>query len=68
MPRITVPTLSVHPTGDTEIRVWQAKEIVAASGAADMTYVEMAGAPHYLEGHRREAMATVADWIAARFP
>lgn len=68
MPQVKVPTLLVHPTADTEIRVWQAKEIVEASGAADSTYVEMKGAPHYLEGHRVEAMGIVADWIGARFP
>ena len=34
----------------------------------DVTYVEMKGAPHYLEGHRSEAMAHVADWLATRFP
>jgi len=28
----------------------------------------MKGAPHYLEGHRREALTIVADWLAARFP
>jgi alpha-beta hydrolase superfamily lysophospholipase len=63
-----VPTLLVHPTADTEIRKWQAKEIVAGSGAADSTLVELEGAPHYLEGHRPEAMRVVADWISARFP
>ena len=68
MPKVTVPTLLVHPTGDTEIRVWQAKEIVDAAGADDVTYLEMKGAPHYLEGHRVEAMAAVAEWIGARFP
>ena len=68
MPRVTVPTMLVHPTADTEIRVWQAKEIVEAAGADDVTYVEMKGAPHYLEGHRVEAMARVADWLAARYP
>ena len=68
MPQVTVPTLLVHPTADTEIRVWQAKEIVAAAGAADTTYVEMKGAPHYLEGHRQEALGIVAEWLAARFP
>jgi hypothetical protein len=68
MPRVTVPTLLVHPTADTEIRVWQAKEIVDNAGAEDITYVEMKGAPHYLEGHRREALGHVADWLAARFP
>ena len=68
MPRVTVPTILVHPTADTEIRLWQAEEIVAASGATDRTYVPMRGAPHYLEGHRREAMEIVAEWLAARFP
>jgi hypothetical protein len=58
----------LHPTADTEIRIRQAKEIVANSGAADSTYVELSGAPHYLEGHRREALAVVADWLAKRFP
>jgi pimeloyl-ACP methyl ester carboxylesterase len=68
MPQVTVPTLLVHPTADTEIRVWQAKEIVDAAGADDVTYVEMTGAPHYLEGHRPEALAQVADWLGERFP
>jgi hypothetical protein len=68
MPHVRVPTLLVHPTADTEIRVRQAEEIVANAGADDLTYVEMKGAPHYLEGHRREALAIVADWLAARFP
>jgi len=68
MPRVTVPTLLIHPTADTEIRIWQAKEIVEASGAADRTYIEMAGAPHYLEGYRREALAHASEWLAARYP
>ena len=68
MPRVTVPTLLVHPTADTEIRLRQAEEIVAAAGADDVTYVEMPGALHYLEGDRPEAMAHVADWMAARYP
>ncbi len=68
MPKVKVPTLLIHPTADTEIRIWQAKEIVDNSGAADKTYIEMKGAPHYLEGHRREALARVADWLAKRFP
>jgi alpha-beta hydrolase superfamily lysophospholipase len=68
MPRVTVPTLLVHPTADTEIRLWQAADIVDAAGAGDVTYVEMKGAPHYLEGHRPEALARVAEWLGARFP
>jgi predicted alpha/beta-hydrolase family hydrolase len=68
MPHVKVPTILVHPTADTEIRVRQAKEIVDNAGAEDTTYVEMKGAPHYLEGHRQEALATVADWLKKRFP
>jgi pimeloyl-ACP methyl ester carboxylesterase len=68
MPQVRVPTMLVHPTADTEIRVWQAKEIVDAAGADDVTYLEMKGAPHYLEGHRQEALAAVTDWLAKRFP
>ena len=68
MPDVKVPTLLVHPTADTEIRIRQAQAIVANSGAADSTYLEMKGAPHYLEGHRVEALAAVAEWIGKRFP
>ncbi len=68
MPKVSVPTLLVHPTADTEIRLRQAREIVAASGAEDVTYEEIRGAPHYLEGSRPEAMGLVAEWIAKRFP
>ena len=68
MPDVHVPVLVVHATADTEIRIRQAREIADAAGGDDVTYIEMKGAPHYLEGHRPEAMAIVADWIARRFP
>jgi alpha-beta hydrolase superfamily lysophospholipase len=67
MPGITVPALVVHPTADTEIRRRQARAIADAAGSTDVTYEEITGAPHYLEGHRPAAMAIVADWINARF-
>jgi alpha-beta hydrolase superfamily lysophospholipase len=67
MPSITVPTLVVHPTADTEIRRRQARAIADAAGSTDVTYEEIAGAPHYLEGHRPAATAIVADWVRARF-
>ena len=66
LPQVTVPTLVIHPTGDTEIRLRQAREIHEVSGAADKTYVEIAGAPHYLHGHRREAMDVVVGWLRER--
>lgn len=68
MPLVKVPTILLHPTADTEIRVWQAKAIVDNAGAADTTYVELKGAPHYLEGHRPEALNIVAEWLTKRFP
>lgn len=68
MPAVTVPTLLVHPTADTEIRLRQAAEILERAGSDDVTYVELAGAPHYLEGFRRQALDQVADWLAARYP
>ncbi len=37
VPQVKVPAMLVHPTADTEIRVRQAKEIVDAAGAADVT-------------------------------
>ncbi len=68
MPKVHVPTLVLHATADTEIRVHQARAIADAAGSGDVTYHEIKGAPHYLEGYRPEAMAFVADWIAQRFP
>ena len=37
-----------------------------SAGADDTTYVEVAGAPHYLHGHRREALDIVAGWLEDR--
>ena len=68
LPRVKVPTLILHPTADTEIRVRQALEIRDAAGSDDVTYHELKGAPHYLEGHRRPALDLVVDWLRARFP
>ena len=68
MPEVTVPTLIVHPSADTEIRRRQARAIRDASGADDVTYHEEAGAPHYLHGHRTNVMELVVDWLRTRVP
>jgi hypothetical protein len=68
MPAVTLPTLVIHPTGDTEIRLHQARGIYDAAAATDKEYVEIAGAPHYLHGRRREAMDVVVAWLRERVP
>ncbi len=68
MPWVTVPTLVVRPTGDTEIRRHQARGIHEACGSGDATYAEIAGAVHYLTGRRLEAMDLVVDWLRTRVP
>jgi hypothetical protein len=68
IPSVTVPTLVVHPTGDTEIRLHQARAIYGASAADDKHYAEVQGAAHYLHGRRREAMELVIDWLRSRVP
>jgi alpha-beta hydrolase superfamily lysophospholipase len=68
MPHVKVPTLILHPTADTEIRVHQAEAIRNAAGSDDISYEVLKGAPHYLEGHRRPALGLVVDWLRARFP
>jgi hypothetical protein len=67
VPAVSVPTLIVHATADTEIRVHQAKAIFEAAGATDKTYAEIANAEHYLPGRRREAMSLVVDWMRSRY-
>jgi alpha-beta hydrolase superfamily lysophospholipase len=68
MPGVRVPTLVVHPTADTEIRLHQAHAIRDAAGADDVTYHEVKGAPHYLDGFRQPVMDLVVDWLRARLP
>jgi pimeloyl-ACP methyl ester carboxylesterase len=68
LPEVTVPTLLVHATGDTEIRLHQARAMADACGAADRTYEELKGASHYLDGRRPEAMALLVDWLRDRVP
>ena len=68
MPAVRVPTLVLHPTADTEIRVREARAIHAAAGSEDATYAELPGAGHYLHGHRRAAADLIVPWLRARFP
>ena len=67
MPHVKVPTMIVHPTADTEIRIREALEIRDNAGADDVTYLEMKGALHYLEGSRPEAMDAIIAWLDKRY-
>jgi alpha-beta hydrolase superfamily lysophospholipase len=66
MPQVSLPTLIVHPTGDTEIRVHQSEAIRDAAGSDDVTYETIKGAAHYLHGRRVETMDLVVDWLRER--
>lgn len=68
LPHVKVPTLILHPTADTEIRLSEARAIRDAAGSDDVTYEELRGAPHYLEGHRRPAFEPVVAWLRSRLP
>ncbi len=68
LPSVTIPSLFVHPTADTEIRLAQARDAFAVSGANDKSYVEIEGAVHYFTGRQREACAPIIDWLHERFP
>lgn len=67
LPDVRVPTLVLHPTADTEIRLHQARELADVAGTADITYDELVGAPHYLQGHRVEANDRMVEWMRARW-
>ena len=49
------------------IRIREALEIRDNAGADDVTYLEMKGALHYLEGSRPEAMDAIIEWMKPRY-
>ena len=68
MPKLKIPTLIIHATADSEIRVHQSHAIRDAAGSDDVSYHALVGATHYLEGRRREAMDLCVEWLRARYP
>ena len=68
MGQVTIPTLILHPTADTEIRRPDAISIRDASGADDLVHDELIGAAHYLEGHRVDAADRIVEWLDPRLP
>jgi pimeloyl-ACP methyl ester carboxylesterase len=68
LPKVAIPTLLVHATGDSEIRLHQAEAMADACGAEDRTYEQLQGASHYLDGRRPEAIDLLVDWLRPRVP
>ena len=68
MPKLKIPTLIIHATADSEIRMHQSHAIRDAAGSDDISYHALVGATHYLEGRRREAMDLCVEWLRARYP
>ncbi len=78
LPEVTVPTLVVCPTADMDIYPSDCRRALAASAAADKTYVELPHASHYLypvgpEGAKlrhpqdRVADEAIVPWLRARW-
>jgi hypothetical protein len=68
MPSVTIPSLFVHPTADTEIRLHPARAACDQCAAAATEYGEEKGAVHYFSGRQREACEPIIDWLRVRFP
>lgn len=65
--RVTVPTLVVHATADTEIRLAQVEAIFGAAASSDKTRLDVPGAQHYFPGRRADAMGPIVDWMRSRW-
>jgi pimeloyl-ACP methyl ester carboxylesterase len=75
LPGVTVPTLVVAAAADTDIYPSECRRAFAAAAAADKTYVELAGADHYLrpvggatDPRQRLVDETLLPWLRARWP
>src|SRR5437764_307423 len=53
---------------ENERTEYRAAARAAAGGSDDVTYVELTGAPHYLDGHRVAAIELIVDWLRTRVP
>ena len=67
LPSVTLPSLFVHPTADTEIRLHQARDAHEVCAASDKQYIEVKGAVHYFSGRQRDACEPIIDWLKERF-
>jgi pimeloyl-ACP methyl ester carboxylesterase len=70
LPAVTVPTLVVAAQADTDIFPSECRRALAASGARDKQYAELAGADHYLRSPARERAAdeVILPWLRERWP
>src|SRR5262249_45211338 len=67
MPSVTIPSLFVHPTADTEIRLHQARGAYEQCAATQKAYVEVEGAVHYFTGRQRDACEPIIEWLRELF-
>src|SRR5438477_7206718 len=75
LPDVSVPTLVVSVLADTDIYPSECRRAFAASGAADKTWTELAGADHYLRSagteadpRQRAADEILLPWLRERWP
>lgn len=61
--KIECPMLLLHANGDSEIRWSEATQLARRAGPRNFTYRVIQGAPHYLQGFRREALDNIIEWL-----
>jgi pimeloyl-ACP methyl ester carboxylesterase len=68
LPNVDVPTLFVHATADTEVRMREVTETFDSAAASDMTITYLKGVAHTMKGHRQQVLSGVTSWARERFP
>ncbi len=69
-PRITLPVLIIHGTGDKAAKLSGSKRLIEEAGAADKTLKLYEGSYHdpLNDLDRQTVIADIRDWLSARIP